>query len=129
MKRLALLAPLLAAAACTTDDLESFADGLSMAAYDLDARMNAPCPDGMYRQHVADTYPVAGYSAYPSYPYSQIGYQANPLGPGYSYCATLVTTYYDDDDHHHRRGHDRRDDDDDYRDGYRDGYRDAQRDE
>jgi hypothetical protein len=119
LKRILLFAPLLALCACTTDDLESFADGLNTFAYELDSQMNAPCPGGMYREHVADTLATS----YPQYPYQQIGYQLNPLGGGYSYCA-FPTTYYGsyDDDHRHDR-------DDDYRDGYRDGYRDAERDD
>lgn len=122
MKRILLLAPLLALCACTTDDLESFADGLNTFAYELDSQMNAPCPGGMYREHVADTLATS----YPQYQYQQIGYQVNPLGGGYSYCAFPVSApYYDDHDHGHggRRG------DHDYRDGYRDGYRDAERDD
>ena len=57
-----LLAPLLAAGACTTEDLDMWANGLSMAAADLDAQVNAPCPVGLYRQYVPETVPVAGYS-------------------------------------------------------------------
>ena len=46
-----------------------------MAAADLDADINAPCPAGMYRQFAADTVPVAGYSPYPANPYAQVGYR------------------------------------------------------
>lgn len=124
MKRILLLAPLVAAGACTTDDLASFADALNATAYELDAQMNAPCPVGMYRQHVPDTLATS----YPQYGYQQVGYQLDPFG-GYSYCAAPV--YYQVDDDHdgrgHRGGRDRRDDD--YSDGYRDGYRDGRRDD
>lgn len=126
MKPLVLVAPLvLALGACATEDLEAIANGLSMAAADLDADINAPCPIGMYRQFAPDTIPVSGYSAYPANPYAQVGYRLNPLG-GYSYCDYPVTASYYDDHHHHGRG-DRRDDD--YTDGYRDGYRDGRRDD
>ena len=120
MKPVLLLAPLLALGACTTDDLESFAAGLNMAAYELDQEFNPPCPAGLYRQHVADMYATS----YKSAPW-QVGYAVNPMGGGYSYCAAPVDPgYYDD----HRRHH-RDDDGDDYRDGYRDGRRDADRDD
>jgi hypothetical protein len=122
-----LIAPLFVAGACTTDDLALFAEGLNQAAYELDAQMNAPCPGGMYREHVADTLATS----YPQYQYQQVGYQLNPLGGGYSYCA-FPTTYYghcQDDDHHGGGRHGGRDRDDEYSDGYRDGYRDGRRDE
>lgn len=126
MKPLVLVAPLvLALGACATEDLEAFANGLSMAAADLDADINAPCPIGMYRQFAPDTIPVSGYSAYPANPYAQVGYRLNPLG-GYSYCDYPVTASYYEGRHHHGR-EDRRDDD--YSDGYRDGYRDGRRDD
>ena len=123
MRSKLLIAPLLAAGACTTDDLALFAEGLNQAAYEIDAQVNAPCPGGMYREHVADMLATS----YPQYPYQQIGYQLNPFGGGYSYCAfpTTYSGYYgddDDDDRHHDR-------DDDYSDGYRDGYRDGRRDD
>jgi hypothetical protein len=120
LKRMLMIVPLLAAAACTTDDLDAFAYGLNQAAYELDAQMNAPCPVGMFRQHVPDTLPTS----YPRYSYEQVGYQLNPLGGGYSYCAVPVY-YTHDDDHDGDRG-DRHDDE--YSDGYRDGYRDGRRD-
>lgn len=122
LKRTLLIAPLLAAGACTTDDLALFADALNQTAYELDAQMNAPCPGGMYREHVADDFPTS----YPQYSYQQIGYQLNPLGGGYSYCAFPVSYVYTSDDDDHHGGHDR---DDDYADGYRDGYRDGRRDD
>lgn len=124
MKRILLIAPLLAASACTTDDLALFAEALDQTTYELDAQMNAPCPGGMYREHVADSFAPS----YPQYQYQQIGYQLNPLGGGYSYCAFPVNQYTDYDDHHgdHHGGRDR---DDDYSDGYRDGYRDGRRDD
>ncbi|HOY76203.1 MAG TPA: hypothetical protein PLN33_00265 [Hyphomonadaceae bacterium] len=123
MKRILTMAPLLALAACATEDLQSFANGLSMAAADLDYQVNAPCPMGMQRQFVDTTIPVGGYSPYPANPYAQVGYQPNPLGSGYTYCATMVMPYYDDRrGHHDGRG-------DDYVDGYRDGYRDGRRDD
>lgn len=126
MKRLVLITPLaMALGACATEDLEAFANGLNMAAADLDADINAPCPVGMYRQFAPDTIPVSGYSAYPANPYAQVGYRLNPLG-GYSYCEYPVTPSYYDDHRHHGR-HDRRDDE--YVDGYRDGYRDGRRDD
>lgn len=131
MKRLLLTVPLAAAlGACATEDLEAFANGLNMVATDLDADINAPCPNGMFRQFAPDTVSVSGYSAYPANPYAQVGYRLNPLG-GYSYCDYPIGVgYYDD---HHRHGdHDRRRDDrsdDEYTDGYRDGYRDGRRDD
>lgn len=126
MKRLLLVAPFAAVlGACATEDLEAFANGLNMAAADLDAEINAPCPIGMDRQFAPDTIPVSGYSAYPANPYAQVGYRLNPLG-GYSYCAYPINTRYYND-HHHHGGRDRRDDE--YTDGYRDGYRDGRRDD
>lgn len=119
LKRILLIAPLFAAGACTTDDLDAFAAGLNQVAYELDSYRNAPCPVGLYRQHVADTLATS----YPRYGYEQVGYQVDPLGAGYSYCAAPVYYSSGDDDHHH---HDR---DDDYVDGYRDGYRDGRRDD
>lgn len=120
LKHILLFAPVMGAAlafgACTTDDLEAFADGLSMYADELDAQYNAPCPAGLYRQHVSDPY---AYS-YPTAPW-QVDYRLNPLGGGYSYCAAPISPYYN----HHGRRHDG---DDDYRDGYRDGHRDGERD-
>ena len=125
LKRILLIAPLFAAGACTTDGLALFAEGLNQAAYELDAQMNAPCPGGMYREHVADTLATS----YPQYSYQQVGYQLNPLGGGYSYCAFPVSYQYTDYDGGHGH-HGRRDrDDDEYSDGYRDGYRDGRRDD
>jgi hypothetical protein len=126
LKRILLIAPLLAASACTTDDLALFAEALDQTAYELDSQMNAPCPGGMYRQHVAD----ALATSYPQYGYQQVGYQLNPLGGGYSYCAFPVNYQYTDYDDHHGGRHGGRDrDDGEYTDGYRDGYRDGQRDD
>lgn len=122
MKRILLIAPLLVASACTTDDMALFADALDQTAYELDAQMNAPCPGGMYREHVSD----ALATSYPQYGYQQVGYQLHPLGGGYSYCAFPVTYQYTDHGGHHG-GRDR--DDGEYTDGYRDGYRDGQRDD
>jgi len=123
MKRKLLIAPLLAAGACTTDDVALFAEGLNQAAYELDAQVNAPCPGGMYREHVADTLATS----YPQYPYQQIGYLLNPFGGGYSYCAFPTASYgYSRDDEDDDRHHDH---DEDYSDGYRDGYRDGRRDD
>jgi hypothetical protein len=120
------IVPLVAAAACTTDDLDAFASGLNQVAYELDAQRNAPCPIGMYRQQVYGTLATS----YPQYSYEQVGYQVDPLGGGYSYCAFPVYYTYEDDHHHGgRRDHDRHRDDDGYSDGYRDGYRDGQGDE
>ncbi len=116
-----LIVPFLAAAGCTTDDLEAFAYGLNQTAYERDAQMNAPCPAGMFRQHVSETLTTS----YPRYSYEQIGYQVNPLGGGYSYCAVPVYYTHEDDDHH---GHGDDQHDGEYSDGYRDGYRDGRRD-
>jgi hypothetical protein len=116
-----LIVPFLAAAGCTTDDLETFAYGLNQTAYELDAQMNAPCPAGMFRQHVSETLTIS----YPRYSYEQIGYQVNPLGGGYSYCTVPVYYTHHDDDH---RGHGGDQHDEEYSDGYRDGYRDGRRD-
>ena len=124
MKRILLIAPLVAAGACTTDDLALFAEGLNQAAYELDAQVNAPCPSGMYREHVADTLATS----YPQYQYQQIGYQVNPFG-GYSYCAFPIAYQYTGHDDHRGGRHRDRDRDDDYSDGYRDGYRDGRRDD
>jgi len=121
LKRILLLAPVLALGACTTDDLESFAAGLNMAAYELENELNPPCPGGMYRQFVPDSL----VTSYPQYAYQQVGYTLTP--GGYSYCAFPVAVPYSGDDH--GRGHRGRRGDNDYRDGYRDGYRDAERDD
>jgi hypothetical protein len=123
LKRMLMFVPLVAASACTTDDMEMFADALNQTAYELDAQMNAPCPGGMYRQHVSDTL----VTSYPQYSYEQVGYQVNPLGGGYSYCAFPVYYTHDDDHHGDRRDRDRHDGE--YSDGYRDGYRDGRRDD
>lgn len=123
MKPALLLPPLLALGACATEDLEIFAAGLSMAAYELEQDFNPSCPAGLYRQHVADAYAMS----YPSAPW-QVDYQLNPMGGGYSYCAAPLDPGYYDGHYDGRRRH-RRDGDDDYRDGYRDGYRDSERDD
>lgn len=119
MKPVLLLAPMLALGACATEDLEAFAVGLNMAAYELDQEFNPPCPAGMFRQYVSDTYATSYQQAA-----WQVGYKLNPMGGGYSYCAVPVDPSYYDDRHRHRRHGD-----DDYRDGYRDGYRDSDRDD
>jgi hypothetical protein len=121
LKRLLLMAPLALAGACTTEDLDAFAYGLNEFSYELDYQLNPPCPDGMYRQFVAQTL----VTTYPEYSYQQVGYQMAP--GGYSYCAyPIVVPYYDDhQDHHDWRD---RHEDRDYREGYRDGYHDGQHD-
>lgn len=132
MKAVILIAPLaLLTGACASEDLAAFAVGMNQVAYELDNQLNPPCPQGMYRQFVADTL-VPGYPSYsyPAYGYGQVGYQITP--GGYSYCTypVLSTYYYDrDDEDDHERRHDHGHGDKDYSKGYRDGYRDGQRDD
>jgi hypothetical protein len=123
MKRVLLAAPALLLAGCATEDLQSFANGLTIAAAELDAELNA-CPPGMVRYYDpsprtypngVNTYPYAD----PAYPY---GVSAQPA----SWCQDPNYTYVNTHDRHHgdgRRG------DRDYRDGYRDGYEDGRDDD
>ena len=118
MKRILAASSALLAAGCASDDLEMWANGLSMAAAEMEAEANY-CPPGTYRYQpppapaYAPAYPATTYGS--TYPYSYSGVQPA------SWCAPIVTGYSDhDDDRHDRHRGDR-----DYRDGYRDGYEDG----
>lgn len=131
MTRISKIRPLAALAlgalglgACTTEDMAMWADGMSMAAAELDAQYNA-CPPGMFRASQTSVY---GTPVYPAPIYSPGLYTPDPYasayGTGTSACVyPLTATYTYGEDRHHDR-HDRRGDDD-YRDGYKDGYRDG----
>jgi hypothetical protein len=118
------LSPLLVVSACTSDDLAAFSEGLAMYNAEMEARLHAPCPFGMYRQYQYASQMRSYDSYYSGIPPTYAVYPDGSERPVSSYCVYLPVV---DDDDRYGHGDDRRLERA-YREGYRDGVRDQERD-